>query len=274
MCTLSWCRDQLSLDVFFNRDEQKARPAARAAHYWRDYQAIFPVDPQGGGTWLAVTTEGSVFALLNNYQASEDLTTNVSLPQLSRGLVITMLLQELQSLQSVDTQSIATYSGYRGSAIEQCLNNLPLHAFRPFILVCLSPGNPELAFNWDGRALASFQPTSPVVSSAVELPTARAVRRDAYPGTEATVRQLINYHSSHQPAPSAFSVCMHRDDAHTVSFSHLHVNQHDIHFHYHAGAPCQTTERSFASDDGKTTVDVTVPRYSDNESPKNSLSCL
>lgn len=272
MCTLSWRLDGQTLDVFFNRDEQKSRVCARPAHFWPDYKAIFPVDPQGGGTWLTVTTEGWVFALLNNYQASESLSSEASL--LSRGLVITMLLQELQTFPTVGMQSIAKNTRYSSTAIEHCLNNLPLHSFRPFILVCLSASTPAEAFDWDGRALTIFNPTSPVVSSAVELPITQALRRDAYPGNEATVRQFINYHTSHEPVPSAFSVCMHREDAHTVSFSHLQVNQHEIHFHYYAGSPCQSTLRTSLSDPPSSTVCVTVPRYLVNVSPKNSLSCL
>lgn len=34
MCTLSWRQDGSTLDVFFNRDEQKSRVAARPAHFW------------------------------------------------------------------------------------------------------------------------------------------------------------------------------------------------------------------------------------------------
>lgn len=272
MCTLSWLQSAQAIDVFFNRDEQKTRQPARNAQYWPEYQAIFPLDPQGGGTWLAVTTDGCVFALLNNYQAGETIELDPLQAQLSRGLVITMLLQELLNFLSEGDLSMP--SGSRSEAITQCLDRLPLHAFRPFILVCLVADEPEKAFKWDGRSLSSFQPVSPVVSSAVDLPTAQTLRNRVYPGTDATVRQLTNFHRSHQPTPSAFSVCMHRDDAHTVSFSHLQVNPREIHFHYHAGAPCLSTASTDEPDSLSGTVDVTMPRYSDNASPKNSLSCL
>ena len=278
MCTLSWRLEGSTLDVFFNRDEQKSRVAARPAHFWPDYQAIFPVDPQGGGTWLAVTTTGSVFALLNNYQASNArkgvLEEHTSQPLLSRGLVITMLLQELQARLSFDPLATMTGSSAQASAIGHCLGSLPLCAFQPFTLVCLSPGESAQAFDWDGQQLTTFQPTSPVISSAVELANVRAQRIEAYPGTDAAVSQLLQYHGSHLPVPGACSVCMHREDAHTVSFSHLQVNEHNIHYSYHTGAPCQTIGSTSGAHEGMATVEVTVPRYSENESPKNSFSCL
>jgi hypothetical protein len=276
MCTLSWRQDGSTLDVFFNRDEQKSRVAARPAHFWPDYQAIFPVDPQGGGTWLAVTTAGCVLALLNNYQASaarEGYSTEHSTQSLlSRGLVITMLLQELQARSSFDTLATTTCSSAQASAIGHCLRSLPLCAFQPFTLVCLSPGKSAQAFDWDGQQLTTFQPASPVISSAVELANVRAQRIEAYPGNDALVSQLLQYHGSHLPTPGAFSVCMHRDDAHTVSFSHLQVKPLNIRFLYRAGAPCQKAQAELH--DASATVEVTVPRYSDNESPKNSFSCL
>lgn len=276
MCTLSWRQDDSTLDVFFNRDEQKSRISARPAHFWPDYQAIFPVDPQGGGTWLAVTAAGCVFALLNNYQAAAArmavLAGDSSQPLLSRGLIITMLLQELQTFSSFDSCVPEIGSDDKASAIRHFLKSLPLSAFQPFTLVCLSPGVSAQGFDWDGQQLTTFQPVSPIVSSAVELADVRIHRIGAYPGPDATVSQLLQYHGSHQPEPNAFSVCMHRDDAHTVSFSHLEVKPLTIRFVYHAGAPCQKT--SADPHCASATVEVTAPRYSDKESPKNSFSCL
>ncbi|HEX5085378.1 MAG TPA: hypothetical protein VFY40_25355, partial [Blastocatellia bacterium] len=51
-------------------------------------------------------------------------------------------------------------------------------------------------------------------------------------------RLLDKFHSSHFPAASAYSTCMHRDDARTVSFSKVNVSQDGIEFFYHADSPC------------------------------------
>jgi hypothetical protein len=49
---------------------------------------------------------------------------------------------------------------------------------------------------------------------------------------------LERFHSSHFPAASAYSTCMHRDDARTVSFSKVNVSRDGIEFFYHADSPC------------------------------------
>lgn len=258
MCTLSWLQDGSTLDVFFNRDEQKSRVAARPAHFWPDYEAIFPVDPQGGGTWLAATTSGCVLALLNNYQAmanDEGIDFVGAVPLLSRGLVITMLLQEMGSLKPFDSQFKP--AEIQPFTIEQCLKYLPLFSFKPFTLVCLSPSWHAVAFDWDGLKLTTTRPTSPVISSAVELRSVQAYRLRVYPEGEATVGHLMQFHSSHEPSASAFSVCMHRDEAHTVSFSHVQVTLQNISFQYFAGSPCQ---RLVGNQDNQISLGVTVPR--------------
>lgn len=258
MCTLSWRLDGSTLDVFFNRDEQKSRVAARPAHFWPDYEAIFPVDPQGGGTWLAATTSGCVFALLNNYQATvkdSDICVEREIPLLSRGLVITMLLQEMGALKPFESQSKP--ADLQPFTIEHCLKCLPLFAFKPFTLVCLSPSWQAFAFDWDGFQLTTTRPRSPVISSAVALRSVQAYRLSVYPEGEATVGHLMQFHSSHEPSASAFSVCMHRDDAHTVSFSHVQVTLQNISFQYFAGSPCQ---RLVGHQDTQISLGITVPR--------------
>ena len=48
------------------------------------------------------------------------------------------------------------------------------------------------------------------------------------------------YHTSHLPEKGPFSVCMHRPDARTVSFSRIDVTAEDIVFSYAPGNPCET----------------------------------
>jgi hypothetical protein len=53
---------------------------------------------------------------------------------------------------------------------------------------------------------------------------------------------LASYHSSHSQKGGAYSVCMHRADAATVSFSRIRVTPEQVEFHYTPGAPCATKE--------------------------------
>jgi hypothetical protein len=59
----------MALRVVCSRDEQRARPAAirPAVQVIGGRQVVMPIDPVGGGTWIAVNDRGLVFALLNQY---------------------------------------------------------------------------------------------------------------------------------------------------------------------------------------------------------------
>ncbi|GAA6173401.1 hypothetical protein NBRC116592_30710 [Colwellia sp. KU-HH00111] len=69
MCTLAYLLHENGYEIFFNRDEQRARSPAILPAFYSSINAIFPVDPQGKGTWIAVNQQGLTLALLNNYQA-------------------------------------------------------------------------------------------------------------------------------------------------------------------------------------------------------------
>ena len=72
--------DELHLVVAANRDEQHARPTARA-DYWPDHPALLAGrDLQAGGTWLGVTTDGRFAAVTNFAEAPPE-----PIPPKSRG---------------------------------------------------------------------------------------------------------------------------------------------------------------------------------------------
>ena len=67
MCTMTLVATANRLRVMFNRDERHTRPEAWHPRTMRigHGTALMPIDPQGGGTWIAATSAGLVFALLN-----------------------------------------------------------------------------------------------------------------------------------------------------------------------------------------------------------------
>lgn len=225
MCTLSWFFTDDGLQLFFNRDEQRSRPKAVPPAYFTQHNAVYPTDPQGGGTWLALTGGGAVYCLLNNYQAAG---RSLIEKPVSRGQVILQLLQQPQ-------QDLI-------SALQQ----LPLQQIQPFTLCYFAPqtrGDDDvLCINWQGGKLQQHRAISPLISSAVNLPEVSAQRLEVYQqlcvATAAGTEQYLQFHSSHVPAASALSVCMHRADAHTVSFSHISISGSHKQFHYADGAPC------------------------------------
>lgn len=72
MCTVSIVPHDEGFRLVCNRDELLARPPAipPMRHSTRDSAAIYPVDPQGGGTWIGVNHHGVAVALINRQHAS------------------------------------------------------------------------------------------------------------------------------------------------------------------------------------------------------------
>jgi hypothetical protein len=54
--------------------------------------------------------------------------------------------------------------------------------------------------------------------------------------------RLRAFHASHEPERGPFSPCMHREDASTVSFSHVRVGAREIVFEYRPGPLCERSE--------------------------------
>ena len=71
MCTVTWRTRADGYDLFFNRDEHRARSTAQGpqTHSRPGARVIAPVDPDGGGTWLAANEHGLSHCLLNYYAA-------------------------------------------------------------------------------------------------------------------------------------------------------------------------------------------------------------
>ena len=242
MCTLTYILHEQGCELFFNRDEQRSRPIAlppqrvniktvdnERGNVESNKQqlkpsqttnsatitATYPIDPTGKGTWLAVTEKGLSLALLNNYQAAVHVATNASSKLISRGQLILTLLQS-------------------NTPIEQQLNNMDLKQYNPFQL-CIFPegltANKEAvrSLKWDGQSLSSPVFSLPITSSSVDFDNVVQKRRQKF---EALVSKDIacnntsaQHKTFHYSSDSAgkYSVNMRRDDAMTVSISHISV---------------------------------------------------
>lgn len=231
MCTLTWRQYDHGYEVLFNRDEQRSRTRALAPESVAAESAIYPTDPQGGGTWIALTHLGETYCLLNHYQVAA--ITSSAEHYLSRGRVIPALLNG------------------SGEPLLTRLAELSLAHFKPF-LVCYFPAptaglwQPQMVI-WDGVSPTELAPTAPLISSSVALDQVLNHRRALYTEYLRQDRSLLDYHRSHAPAPGALSVCMHRDDASTVSLSHISVADNHLRFDYYDGAPCQVSQQEVSS---------------------------
>jgi hypothetical protein len=262
---VSWVYEHDGYHLLCNRDEKKSRasglgPRVQARH---GVQFIAPIDPESGGTWIAVNEFGLSTCLLNGANVTRRLLRNTrktvaassappeglassftvwrrasapfALPrnlrggERSRGL----LLRELISAQS--TASAASR-----------LKQLDLAPFAPFTIVFLRTQEQAIVAEWNGeclRTVPSGDSLMPLTSSSYDGEGVHRARRNEFARKASTLGQIDKallhaFHRSHGESPDAYSTCMHRADAETVSFSWVAVSKGEIRFLYLAGPPC------------------------------------
>ena len=155
----------------------------------------------------------------------------VSTDQLSRGVLIPKLLP---------TENTLTYaSAY--------LSQLDLARFRPFRLVGIFRQEMMVSeWRWDGLQRQQLQfawQKQHWFSSSISDALARRCRgltctkaaRQISPDPVSWIRKL---HISHDPSPGPFSVCVHRKDAATVSYTEVSCTRNRISMAYRSGSPC------------------------------------
>lgn len=228
MCTVSWWLTQNGYSIHFNRDEQKQRAVAlvpKVLHVG-DTRAAMPIDPDGGGTWCSTNEYGLSLALLNFYQGKFPKGRLVS-----RGKIV---------------RECSRYRAF--SEVGHYLNELNLNKYAPFSLLCFSISDEKVSVNmlrWNGKLLSQCEQASPLVSSAInyeQVSESRSAIYDQFVNPSTNIGfddALFSLHSSHLPAKSSLSVCMHREDAQTVSYSHIRVTNKKVNFRYSNGAPCE-----------------------------------
>lgn len=231
MCTMTWLRRSGCYHVFFNRDERPTRgPASPPAPLWAGQRRfIAPLDGDFGGTWLAVNEAGLTLALHNARTEAPGELREPAGGYTSRGLLVT----SLAGAGSADE-------------VRERLLSLRLDPYRAFLLTAFEPdGLPRLA-RWNGRRLKfeeAGESALPLVSSSFatdEVRTSRAelYRRLSRESDADPVERHLAFHESHLPARGAYSPCMHRPDASTVSFSWVRVGREEVEFRYSPRSPC------------------------------------
>jgi hypothetical protein len=113
-----------------------------------------------------------------------------------------------------------------------------LDEFSPFTLAVLEPAAPTALCVWDGTVPQIFLDADalmPLVSSSRDQQGVEQARKRAFQQAES----LEHFHRGHLDGPSAYSPCMHRDDAESVSFSRVKVSPSEITLAYSPGPPCR-----------------------------------
>ncbi len=226
MCTMSWFLREQGYELFFNRDEQLSRSRAElpAIQTQGGLRYISPTDVDAGGTWIAVNECGLTVCLLNHYEFQQIATYK---DWISRGEIV----RKFAAINSI-AQAVTDF------------NKLELINYRAFRMFLIERNGDNALFVWDGHQ-ARVQPnvSTPKSSSSVNAKHVKSSRKqyfaDLHLLESAEVEDYLAYHNSHFPHKSEQSVCMHRDDANTVSLSHISVDSRVARFAYTDGSPCE-----------------------------------
>lgn len=224
MCTVTWEQYAGSgYRLLFNRDELITREPALPPQIFveQSLKIIRPTDQRAGGTWIAVNSTGLSVCLINNYGAEKRIHSD-SAP--SRGKLVSAM-----ALASDPDQAI------------ELMHRENPHQYNPFDVFVFDQHGTPLCWRWDGETLSTESPVEKFAFSAgFDNEAVISNRRDLYHQWQNEAEDLADYHRSHIPSASSYSVCMHRHEAGTQSMSEIRVNQESVNFTYWPGPPCVT----------------------------------
>jgi hypothetical protein len=230
MCSVSFLPRDAGFVLAMNRDERISREAAlppeALAH--DGLSTLYPREPSGG-TWVGVNSAGMAFSLIN-WHSQPDCACGTPV---SRGEVVRALLE--------------VRSGKRAASL---LRQLPLKRMNPFRLLIANLSE-EMLVEWRSGGSSLERVSLPWrrhhwFSSGFDEAKANQMRSEScarFPGDFLELPVLRTLHRSHAPEAGPFSICMHRSDACTVSYTEINVLGPVASIYYIAGPPCSQSPR-------------------------------
>ena len=227
MCTVSFLPNTHGFYLAMNRDEKLDRLTALAPATVdvNGRRAVFPREPTGG-TWISANDAGVCLALINWHRVERESRNDV----VSRGEIV----RALAAGASVDE-------------IADGVAGLPLRKLRPFRLIAIAPLQKlvtELRWNLEWLTMRNhkWEPQH-WFSSGFDERRAELERQRICDATRArkstiSLSWLRQLHRSHAPKRGPFSICMHRGDASTVSYTEVAVSGKRATMRYKAGPCC------------------------------------
>jgi Transport and Golgi organisation 2 len=227
MCTVSFVPNPRRFYLAMNRDEKRDRftGLAPAVVDLENRRAIFPREP-AGGTWISANDAGICLALINWHRIEREPKKDV----LSRGIVV----RELAGKSTADE-------------IQDSITRLPLCKLRPFRLITIVPSEKRvIEYQWNVECLAICDHewqrqhwfSSGFDERRAELERHRICDAANDQQSAETLSWLRQLHRSHAPKRGPFSICMHRSDAATVSYTEVAVSKQRATMRYKSGPCC------------------------------------
>ena len=244
MCTVSIIRTGSELiRLACNRDEQISRLPALAPQVARfgRHRAVMPIDPVGGGTWIAANDAGVAMVLLNRNSPG----IPGSAGAVSRGRIIPSLIRCGSAQEAISA----------ASALKATL-------YGPFHLLIIDPMSIGRILSDGNRLQTTHEPlsdrptfftSSGLGDHLVDGPR-RALFNEMFASRSNEIIQDA-FHAHSWPNRPHLSVCMRRPDARTVSYSTISIQPGRIDFHYHPAAPDE------AAEDHLTTLTLDQPAF-------------
>ena len=228
MCTLTVVTGDDAYLMAMNRDEKIARGAGLPPkfHEFDGTRAIYPSDGDGG-TWLATNEYGIALALLNWNDIAPH---GRDAKRRSRGQVIPALIDS-RSLS--DLHEVFGASNFRG--------------MMPFRLVGVFPSEQEIwEWRWDSTQLEVLVHawesrhwfSSSLSDERAERLRGAACRTARHESDACSVPWLRRLQASHAGGPGPFSLCVHREDVRTLSYTEVMVKSGSIRMCHFLGSPC------------------------------------
>jgi hypothetical protein len=232
MCTVSWCHSPHGLDLLFSRDESLERPMAEppVVDRYEGLSTVMPIDPLGGGTWIAANDRGMAVMTLNDYRYASRVSPGDAQ---SRGLLVRRLSQMSNAAQ-----------------VRKYLFRETLKYFPPFLLLAFERERASPThWAWNGETLreSTFRGGS-CISTSSWLPRLvpglrrLLIRRALGHGQpDQAFSKLLSLHRNIDPClPPRLAVAMRREGRETVSLTHLRVGKSEVIMRYWPGHPSES----------------------------------
>jgi len=182
-----------------------------------------PVDPQGGGSWIATNEHALTIALLNYYEADANHSEE---PKRSRGLLVKDLAACKTLLQA-----------------ENYLHAAQVTEYAPFHLLVFAGVQHPIWWSWNGSQLQQRLLTTGVLSTSAWgsrwVPELRAQYLQRHLHTMREDSEHLQLMRQSKPYSNSIAVAMQRTDAMTVSTTVIKVTSADTQLTYYEGHPSQ-----------------------------------